>query len=470
MSGGMGAGRTAWLAGAFGCVLALAAIISLLLFGVGGLPGGARASAAESSIGNGGVHLGVASCAGSTCHGRSEPTGAVVRQDELMRWQDDSSPTGAHSRALRVLSEPRGRAIAQRLGLPSATDAPMCLGCHAETAGPRGPRFQAGDGVGCESCHGAASGWIEVHKTGDHHASVAAGLVPLENPKRRAAVCLDCHFGSDRPGQFVSHRIMAAGHPRVSFELDLFSTLQQHHDEDADHARRKGRTDNVKMWAVGQAMALDRALSLYSNARLGQEGVFPELYFFDCHSCHRRISDDAGFRATWVANPARPIPGGMPPFNDENMIMLSAAARVTAPDLAARFDADSRAFHAALAQDRAAAMRAAARLRATANALGDAFAARSFGRAESFAMVDAISSAALGARYTDYEGSVQAVMAADTLLNALVHAGHVSAGAATGIRGQINVAYGAVRDPNAYRPLEFRAALERATSAIRALR
>jgi hypothetical protein len=54
--------------------------------------------------------------------------------------------------------------------------------------------------------------------------------------------------------------------------------------------------------------------------------MFPEFYFFDCHSCHRRISDDPRFRPGALANPARPIPAGMPPFNDENMIMLAAAA------------------------------------------------------------------------------------------------------------------------------------------------
>jgi len=469
MSGGKTAGKTPWLAraagGLFGCLCLLA-----LLIGVSAGMGGKPAIAASSSPPLSGLHLGVASCAGSTCHGRSEPTGAIVRQDEMMRWQDESSPSGAHSRAFRVLSEPRGRAIAQRLGLASATSAPMCLGCHAEPAGPRGPRFQQSDGVGCESCHGPASGWLETHKTGNHAASLAAGLVPLEQPKRRAALCLDCHFGSDRPGQFVDHRIMAAGHPRVSFELDLFSTLQAHHDEDADYIRRKGRPDHVRLWAVGQAMAIDRALSLFANAKIAQDGIFPEFYFFDCHTCHRRISDEAGFRATWVANPGRPIPSGMPAFNDENIIMLSAAAHVVAPAVAQRFDADSKAFHAALAKDRPSAVAAAARLRASANALGDQFATRSFGRAETFAILDAVASPAIAPRFTDYEGSVQAVMATDTLLNAMVDAGYIGGGSAKAIRGQINLAYASVRDPNSYRPAEFRAALARAVGAIRALR
>ena len=116
--------------------------------------------------------------------------------------------------------------------------------------------------VSCESCHGPASGWLSSHYAvgGTHANNVSRGLTPLENPRVRAGVCLDCHFGSADEGQFVTHRIMAAGHPRISFELDLFTTLQQHHNEDSDYAARKGHTDNLRMWAIGQAMALDRSL------------------------------------------------------------------------------------------------------------------------------------------------------------------------------------------------------------------
>src|SRR3546814_2990582 len=134
-------------------------------------------------------------------------------------------------------------------------------------------------------CSSDPSGWLSSHYAvgASHAANVSRGMIPLDNPKARASVCLDCHFGSADPGQFVNHRIMAAGHPRIAFELDLFSTLQQHHNEDADYARRKGRTQSVKMWAVGQAMALARSLTLFADARRVTEGVFPEFYFLDCH-------------------------------------------------------------------------------------------------------------------------------------------------------------------------------------------
>ena len=92
------------------------------------------------------------------------------------------------------------------------------------------------------------------------------------------------------------------------------------------------------------------------------------------------------------------------------------------------------------------------------------------GPAQTFAIIDAITATALRERFTDYAGSVQAVMATDTLLSALVNQGQVSAGAASGIRADINAAYRAVHDPNDYNPGGFRASLGRAAAAIRRLR
>jgi len=420
-----------------------------------------------------GVHEGVASCAQSMCHGRQVASGLVVRQNELITWQDPTSQAGGHSRAWRALASARGRAIADRLGLGPAQDAPACLGCHADPAPARlrGALFQISDGVGCEACHGGSSGWLASHRDlGVTHAgNVARGMTALDDPKVRAGVCLDCHFGGSAPGQFVSHRMMSAGHPRLSFELDLFSTLQRHYDLNAGYARRKPVAGGVKLWAVGQSMALERSLTLYSDARHGQEGAFPEFYFFDCHSCHRAISDDPKARPTALVNPARPIPSGAPPFNDENMIMLSAAAKIAAPGLAGAFEANSRAFHAALATDRASAIRGARKLADSARALSASFAAKSFGRADTIAILAQVVGEAQALRYTDYAGCAQAVMAIDTLLNALVDAHQIDASAAAAMRPDIDLAYRAVLDPNAYRPAEFRASIERIASSVGSL-
>jgi len=421
---------------------------------------------------DGARYTGVASCAGSTCHGRAEGNGEVVRQDEIATWQEPSSSTGAHSRALAVLGSLRGRQIAATLGLGEPASEPACLGCHATfvPVAERGPRFQTSDGVGCESCHGAAGGWIATHYTtaGTHPANVAAGLVPLERPQARAGVCLDCHYGSASGNQFVTHRMMAAGHPRIVFELDLFSALQQHHDEDADYQQRKGRTNSVQLWAVGQAEAVRRSADLFARPGFGTEGIFPEFTFYDCHSCHRQISDGPQRRLTFETNPGRAIPFGQPPFNDENAIMLSAVARVLAPGQAQSFDAASQDFHRAMGEGRAEAAGAALRLRGAAAALSDALA--SGGGGDAFAVIAAIAGRTTAPRFTDYAGSAQAVMAVDTLLNALVREGRVTVGAAAGIRADINRAYEAVRSPEGYNPVRFRAALGQAAGAIGTLR
>ena len=456
----MGGGSVFRAVGLMGVVMACALMLMSVAAG--------RAVAAPPAGGGSGVHQGVASCAGSTCHSRPVGTGLVVRQNELITWQDPSSPAGLHSHAWRALTESRGQAIANRLGLGPAQNAKACLGCHADPADSRGGRSQLSDGVGCEGCHGAAGGWIASHYVvgATHAGNVAKGMKALEDPRVRANVCLDCHFGSARPGQFVTHQMMAAGHPRVAFELDLFSTLQQHYDQDADYAKRKAYSGGVKTWAVGQALALDRALTLYGDPSK-TNGAFPELYFFDCHACHRQISDDPKARPSAQPNPGRGGQVGLVPFNDENMIMLAAAAKATSPALAARLDADSRAFHAALPRDRAEAVRAAGRLAETSRQLGQAFAGRSFGRADTMAILEAVLS---NDRYTDYIGAAQAVMAADTLLNAMVSSGQADRGTVARIRPALDRAYREVRDPNSFRPEAFRQALQQVAQGARSLR
>ena len=141
-------------------VLAIAACAALAAIALGSalaLPSAPlQAQSANSTTHSGGTpggHMGVASCAGSTCHGRSVASGTPVRQDELQRWQEESSPAGAHSRAWRVIGEPRGAAIVRRLGLDGAGVTRECAGCHA-TAGSAHPA----EGVDCEACHGNAGG------------------------------------------------------------------------------------------------------------------------------------------------------------------------------------------------------------------------------------------------------------------------------------------------------------------------
>ena len=124
-----------------------------ILIAAAAIPFGRGATAAPEPVAARNVHEGVASCAGSTCHSRQVDSGLNVRQNELITWQDPSSQAGAHSRAWRVLTEPRAQAIARKMGIGPAQNAKECLGCHADpvATSQRGARFQISDGVGCES-------------------------------------------------------------------------------------------------------------------------------------------------------------------------------------------------------------------------------------------------------------------------------------------------------------------------------
>lgn len=166
-------------------------------------------------------HEGVATCASSLCHGSTQPLKAFdsALQNEYTTW----SQFDPHSNAYKVLLNKRSQEIARRLGIGPAHEAPACLACHSDAvpAAKRGVKFQLDDGVGCESCHGGAEKWLATHYQSPRiprSEHLANGLVALEKPEVLAGTCLGCHVGDQN--RYANHRMMAAGHPRLVFELD----------------------------------------------------------------------------------------------------------------------------------------------------------------------------------------------------------------------------------------------------------
>src|SRR3546814_19707316 len=113
----MGGGKGRAIGRSVGGMALLAMLLGVLLLC---LPGG-RSDAAPAAR----TYVGVASCAGSTCHGRMEGDGNVVRQDELMRRQEPSTPGVAPSRAFAVLNGQGGPQIAATLGLGAGSTRPQ---------------------------------------------------------------------------------------------------------------------------------------------------------------------------------------------------------------------------------------------------------------------------------------------------------------------------------------------------------
>ena len=278
-------------------------------------------------------HMGVATCASSQCHGSAIPRdGTGVLQNEYVTWTQ-SDP---HAKAYEILSNEQSRLIAARLGIGRAREADICLDCHADNiaADKRGDKFQISDGVGCEACHGGAEKWLSTHYNAPevtHAANLQAGLYPNEDADDRADLCLSCHLGTRN--KFATHRIMAAGHPRLAFELDTFTELwrtagrQPHYRVDADYRERKKIDGHVYTWAAGLLAEARRRLDLIQSRYFDAPGMFPELAFYDCHACHRTMKT-----VQWRSLPRHGGAGpGIPFINDGTFVMSLALVRAVDP-------------------------------------------------------------------------------------------------------------------------------------------
>ena len=263
-------------------------------------------------------HLGVASCASSVCHGRveaSEIHGALMT--EYSTW----FRLDRHSQAFATLKTDLSKRIASNLGLADAASSGICLDCHADNVvkEQQGEDFHLSDGVGCENCHGAAEHWIAGHYGDDasYQASVSRGMKDLANPYTRAEVCLDCHLGNSN--QLATHRIMAAGHPRLRFDLSTYEAIMPaHHIVDDDYRDRKPVKTLAGQFAAGVVVTSERYLALVLSDAMNATGPFPEFALFDCFSCHQPIPE--GKAAGYPKGGGRSL--GMPTFMTANFYLL----------------------------------------------------------------------------------------------------------------------------------------------------
>jgi hypothetical protein len=426
----------------------------------------AAAAAGLASAQPADIHLGVASCAGSTCHGAPEPfANSPVLQNEYVTWQKHDP----HSKAWSVLKEERSVRIARNLGLSKpAHEAQECLVCHASNVPEeqRGARFQISDGVGCESCHGGSSGWLGLHASGKatHAQNIAAGLLATEDPEVRAGICLDCHFGNpDDPLQFVTHEIMGAGHPRMNFELDTFTAVQPaHYAMDADYFKRKTVIDGVKTWAIGQALTIERRMQLLVSPKTGRQGLFPELVFFDCHACHEPMSE-----LDWTPRPGAGLPPGWPKLNDANLLMLKAALEVANPGLAEKLAADLGGLHAAMAKSPEALVAAANGAAATARQAIEAIKAYDFSDAQMGRMLQLLSARGAEGGFVDFEAAEQATMAMGSVIEAKKLAAYIDEAKYERLLGELEKAYAAIKNEERFARADFRKAAEAVAAAAR---
>ncbi|TWT96890.1 Perchlorate reductase subunit gamma precursor [Botrimarina colliarenosi] len=181
---------------------------------------------------------------------------------------------------------PEADAIADRLGLRSVKRNATCVRCHYTERESRG-RVRIDSGVSCESCHGPARDWVEIHaeygpgvtretETPDARqrrrlASIAAGMNNPSNLYLVARQCFDCHTTPDQ------ELVDVGGHPAGSGDFDLVAWSQgsvRH-----NFVRSNGATNEPSslarvrvMYVVG--LMTDLEYSLRATAKATAAGTF----------------------------------------------------------------------------------------------------------------------------------------------------------------------------------------------------
>ena len=411
-----------------------------------------------------GVHLGVATCAGSNCHGATErPRESYVPGNEYLIWAKQDK----HRNAYNLLLDDRARKMALAYGaaadMPDPAHpekAPLCLDCHADNVPPnlRGPQFQLSDGVDCEACHGGASGWLGIHISRSTHAqNVAAGLYPTEQPVARAEKCLGCHYGDNT--RFASHRLYGAGHPRLTFELDTYTAIEPaHFVVDQGYIARKGRITDVQVWAVGQAIALVKRMDAVLDPAHAPKGFWPEFAFFDCQSCHHEYGGYARATTTGLG------PGAVK-FNDANEVMLRVIAQRVAPQTANELHDHMMALHKATLDDWDAVRREAASVKAAAQSLVDSLAQHDFTGDD----MRALAAALIGVAGSDvvFSHDEQITMALEALAAGLKASGDLGDKQSAAVDSAMKAVYAAFPSDQSVRQDAFLKALKGVQQAMR---
>ena len=300
-------------------------------------------SAARFTVGK---FNGAGGCAASSCHGSIQPkTVTRVPQNEYSIWAGQDK----HARAYQALSNPVSVRIGKILMLerpPNQTQ--RCLACHALAVPPdqRAETFDISDGVSCESCHGPASGWLGQHTVKDwpHERSVKElGMIDLRDMGVRSHNCLHCHLGTEEKS--VDHQLIAAGHPDLTFELNLFSAVMPRHWKVSN---QDSPWSGTKEWAVGQSMQLRDGLSRL--ARRARSATWPEYSEYECFACHHALTKpEESWRLTsdgYYGNRT----AGVPAWNASRYVAFRYAAKEADPAIAGKLESEISALASLMGQ------------------------------------------------------------------------------------------------------------------------
>lgn len=274
-----------------------------------------------------------AGCLAAACHGHPVATSlaAGVSGNSWTHAGTHRQAVDPHDRAYDALTGPLAGRIVDRLRASEprgwavrAADEPRCLACHTNPrlAGPSADETVLtlrAEGVSCEACHGNAGRWLHAHTTwtaGERSTSYARhGMTRLYDLGERAMLCAGCHVGAPAdparriPVRDMNHDMIAAGHPRLSFELGEFQRRLIPHWQEKDRARDgcppRGPEAEATAWLIGRVATAEAASRLLADRAGRDAAVWPEFAEYNCASCHHELAPE-GQGATRGRTPGTP--------------------------------------------------------------------------------------------------------------------------------------------------------------------
>jgi hypothetical protein len=282
----------------------------------------------------------------------------------------------------------------------------------------------------------------------------------VDRPDARAQLCLSCHYS--HPDTPMTHRIMAAGHPPLQFEVATFSRIQPpHYRIDADYRERKEVVSAARMWAVGQVEDARRVLGQLRDD-LFRAGLFPELYYFDCNACHH----DFG-AANWVSTPAGNLEPGSVRLEDASLRMVGHLLETLDEGLGRRWADGLRRLHNATGEGAAPVRAASDRLHAIAVAADERLLAHGLSDDSVVRLMGRIAAAARRDEFGDRTSSDQTAMALASLLTSAREEGLLPRNRLDRLEDALDRVYLSLDDPREYSPWRYRDAIAAFSEALR---
>jgi hypothetical protein len=204
---------------------------------------------------------------------------AECHESEVEVWKE----TAHYAHARTLTRSPKAREIAKALGVKRVKASERCTSCHFTVTKAEGRRPKTQGGVSCESCHGGARDWIDIHGNYGSAGATRASESPTHRKQRLAAAngagmhraadlydlasgCFGCHVIDDE-------ELVRAGHP-VAGGTDFIAYTQgamrhnfvrgQRGENAESSPERRGQ-----MHVISQSAELVHALRALSDAGAG---------------------------------------------------------------------------------------------------------------------------------------------------------------------------------------------------------